>query len=130
MHRPVSAPRTREAATLRQITGEKPKGLLFRTQDSPEVTLVEREHILTVITMREHDDGGIGESKSEISVPLDELAGGSHLVGSERLKLVDTAGHIVQHDDLGTLPTDASDQVVQLGEDERGEDEPFRTGKD
>jgi hypothetical protein len=47
------------------------------------------------VTLREHDDGRIGQTDPRIGVPLHDLPGAVHVFGTERIELVDAARHLV-----------------------------------
>lgn len=94
--------------------------------EGAEVPLVEREDAVRAIATGQHDDRGVCEPDSEVAVRRDDIAGLGGIALVERREVVPAGRDLVEERKL-RLDADAGcDEVVELGEDERGEDERAR----
>lgn len=103
------------------IGRQQTKSLPIERPHRPEVSLVERQHVPSVVAGGEHDDRGVGEADVEISVPGDNLTGGRHICLTERLEPVDATRDLVEEIQLGGGGDLSRQEVIEFGQDERGE---------
>ncbi len=85
------------------------------------MALVEGEQVEHLVAPREDDDRGIGEADLEVGVGVDHLLGDRNVGGLERFEAVGAAAHLGEKRKLGLEPNPGREEVVELGEDERGE---------
>lgn len=85
------------------------------------MALVEGEQVEYLVAPREDDDRGIGEADLKIGVGVDHLLGDRNVGGLEWLEAVGAAAHLGEKRKLGLEPDPGREEVVELGEDERGE---------
>jgi len=85
------------------------------------MALVESEQVEHLVAPREDDDRGIGKADLEVGVGVDHLRGDRYVGGLERLEAVGAAAHLSEKRKLGLGPDPGREEVVELGEDKRGE---------
>ena len=87
------------------------------------MALICAEQIDGSVPASDHDNRGIGNADVEILVLPDERRRPVHVRTPERHEGVDTSSDIVQQLARSLQPQPPTDQVVDLGEHERGQDE-------
>lgn len=85
------------------------------------MALVEGEQVEYLVAAREDDDRGIGEADLKIGVGVDHLLGDRNVGRLEWLEAVGAAAHLGEKRKLGLEPDPGREEVVELGEDEWGE---------
>src|SRR5437870_2018280 len=85
--------------------------------------LVQRQHVAGAVPLGEYDDRSVGETDREVRVPAHDVAGGGDVVGGEGLQPVDTTRDLVDKRELGAVVDLCREQIVQLGQDEGGEEQ-------
>ena len=86
--------------------------------DGTEVAFVECQQIVGAISLGEHDQGCVGETDVQVSVPLYEAPRRVHIVSAERGQHVRAAGHLIQQPQLSVDADPGREQVVQLSQNE------------
>lgn len=81
--------------------------------------LVESENIDAVVTIREHDDGGISQAKVKARVLSNEIACRPNVLVVELGKAVHGARNLIQESELRVLPDPPGQEIVQFGENKR-----------
>lgn len=90
------------------------------------MALVEGEQVEHLVAPREDDDRGIGETHLEVGVGLDHLLGDGDVGGLERFEAVGAPAHLGEERELGLQPDPGREEIVELREDERREEQWFR----
>jgi len=93
-----------------------------RTDDA-EVAAVERRHFGDVEPLRCRDHRGVDGAERQVSILGDELRDADGVAGMQRLDREAAAGEVAEEANLGLPAQPGCDQVGDLGDDERGEDE-------
>ena len=88
------------------------------------MTLIERQDVATAESVRQYDDGCVGQPNPKIRIPLDDPEGLRDVRRTDRLKFVDAARDIAQEFGRFALAGVRGDQIVELGKHERREDPP------
>ncbi len=91
--------------------------------DDAEVAAVERRHFSDVEPLCCRDHRGVDGAERQVSVLGDELRDADGVAGMQRLNREAAAGEVAKEANLGLPAQPGSDQVGDLGDDERGEDE-------
>ncbi len=85
------------------------------------MAFVEGEQVEHLVAPRKDDDRGIGEADLKVGVGVDHLRGNRNVGGLEWLEAVGAAAHLGEKRNLGLGPDPGREEVVELGEDEWGE---------
>ena len=85
--------------------------------------LVQRQHVTRPVPLREHDDGGVRQTDRQVRVTPHDLDRGDNVVSPERFQPVGAPRDLVQERQLCFRIDLRGKQIVQLGKDERGEEE-------
>jgi hypothetical protein len=88
-----------------------------------EVAAVERRHFGDVEALGRGDHRGVHGPERQVAVLGDELRDADGVAGMQRLDREASAGEIAEEANLGLPAQPGCDQVGDLGDDERGEDE-------
>lgn len=96
--------------------------------DDAEMAAVERRHFGDAEPLRCRDHRGVYGAERQVSVLGDELRDADGVAGMQRLDREAAGGEIAEEADLGLPAQPGCDQVGDLGDDERGEDEGARVG--
>ena len=85
------------------------------------MALVQCEHLQRFPPVGKHDDRSVGEPDFEIGKPLYDCRGFTNIVRAEGCKKVGLDGDIVQESHFCCVLGVLENEVVELGEDERGQ---------
>ena len=85
------------------------------------MALVQCEHLQRFPPVGKHDDRSVGEPDFEIGKPLYDCRGFTNIVRAEGCKKVGLGGDIVQESHFCCVLGVLENEVVELGEDERGQ---------
>lgn len=96
--------------------------------DDAEVAAVQGRHFSGVEPFGCRDHRGIDGAERQVAVLGDELCNADGVAGMERLNHEVAAGQIAEETDLGLPAETRLDQIGDLGDDERGNDERPRMG--
>jgi hypothetical protein len=96
--------------------------------DDAEVAAIERRHFGDVEPLCCRDHRGVYGAERQIAVLGDELCDANGVTGMQRLDREAAAGEIAEETNLRLPAKPGFDQVGNLGDDERGEDEGPRVG--
>lgn len=91
--------------------------------DDIEVAAVERRHFGDVEPLGGGDHRGIDGAERQVAVLGDELGDADRVAGVQRLDREGAGGEITEEANLRLPAEPGADQVDDLGDDERGEDE-------
>jgi len=91
--------------------------------DDAEVAAVERRHFGGVEALRRGDHRGIDGAERQVAVLGDELCDADGVARVQRLDREAAGGEVAEEADLRLPAQPSADQVGDLGDDERGEDE-------
>jgi hypothetical protein len=98
-----------------------------RTDDA-EVAAVERRHFGGVKPFRCRDHRSVDGAEWQVAVFGDELGDADRVAGMQRLDREAATGEVAEEANLGLPAQPGCDQVGDLGDDERGDDEGARMG--
>lgn len=87
----------------------------------PEVPLIKCEHVGNRMPAGQHNDRRISQTDLQVGILLDDLFRLRNVVRTERLQLVGAAHDLIQQSQLRAVTDVAHEQIVELGEYERGE---------
>lgn len=87
------------------------------------MALVQREHVPRPVAVGENDDRCVGEADAEIAVVVDHPHCGRYVISSERDEIVGATRHLSQKRELRIDSGLAPEQVIELGEHERREEQ-------
>jgi hypothetical protein len=100
---------------------------MSRAHDA-EVATVEGRHFGGVKPLRCRDHRGVDSAERQVAVLRDELCDADGVAGMERLDCKVASGEVAEEANLGLPAQPGCDQVGDLGDDERGDDEGARMG--
>lgn len=90
------------------------------------MTFVQRQDAVGAMAVGEDDQRRIGQTQAHVTVPTYELGGALYVLRAERFQPVRASGNFIQDRELRLVADAAGQEVVELGEDEWGQDERTR----
>lgn len=81
--------------------------------------LIEGENVGAVVTIREHDDGGVSQAKVKACVLSNDIACRANVLVAELGKAVNGPCNLTQESELRVLPNTPGQEIVQFGENKR-----------
>ena len=83
--------------------------------------MIEGEHIKNSVALGENDDRSISEPNLEAGITSQDHESRSHVLGAEGFKPIGASGDLVEQRTLRSGAYPDGEQVIQLGQDERRE---------